>query len=351
MRENSCLALTLQETLDDVELEDFTLLETIGKGCFGQIFLARKEETGEKFAMKVLSQDGEVQKRHAQAEQRILRRCSYDNDCPFIISLHSFFQADKKLHLVLEYIPGGDLYFHLSQWKHFPEPLAKFFLAEVLCAIEYLHSIFVAYRDLKPENIILDDACHVKLVDFGLAKEGVRSPLRGARSFCGTPEYLAPEILRRKGYGTAVDVWGMGMVLYEFLTGLPPWYSNNGREELFKNLRRAELVIPKCASESAASILKALLEKNPAKRIGTVSGMQEVRAHPFFEDMDWEKLKRGEIAPPINPLLPEPRKVHEEKQTRQAQMPVAPTLGDPRELGSSSLEHTARGGLARSSAV
>jgi serum/glucocorticoid-regulated kinase 2 len=298
----------------------------IGKGCFGKIVLAEKEDTGQQFAMKVFNKTSILQMRqvdHTKAERRILS--SVDPEvCSFIVSLHSAFQTSSKLYLVLGYVPGGDLYFHLSQWRRFPEQLAKFLLAEVVCALEYLHSLEVVYRDLKPENIILDDTGHVKLVDFGLAKEGVSSRLSGANSFCGTPEYLSPEVLDRKGHGTAVDIWGLGMVLYEFLTGLPPWYKRNGtREELFQDLRYSKLVVPEGASEQAVSLLQGLLEKEPSKRIGfNGQGMMEVQMHPFFIGMNWEQLKRREVAPPLDPRLPRAAVALEKQEKHLARLPV-----------------------------
>jgi serine/threonine protein kinase len=304
-------------------LADFTLLRVIGKGCFGKIVLAKKKDTGEHFAMKVLNKRRIVRKKqveHSRAERRILSRVD-TKECPFIVSLHSAFQTENKLYLVLDYITGGDLYFHLSQWRQFPEALARFFIAEVLCALEYLHSVQVVYRDLKPENILLDRVGHVRLVDFGLSKEGVESPLNGATSLCGTPEYLAPEILNKKGHGTAVDIWAVGMVLYEFLTGLPPWYTRN-REKLFRNLRSGPLVIPEGVSHSAASLLRALLERNPSKRIGSMTGIQEVKDHPFFQGVDWEKLKRKEVAPPINPMLHSSCKAIQRNETKLARQPI-----------------------------
>jgi serum/glucocorticoid-regulated kinase 2 len=312
---------------DPPSLQDFTMLRVIGKGCFGKIVLARKKDTGEHFAMKVLNKTNVVRKKqvdHTRAERRILSRVD-PKECPFIVSLHSAFQTESKLYLVLDYIPGGDLYFHLSQWRRFPEVLARFFIAEVLCALEYLHSVQVAYRDLKPENILLDAAGHVRLVDFGLSKEGVQSPLNGATSLCGTPEYLAPEILNKKGHGTAVDIWAVGMVLYEFLTGLPPWYTRN-REKLFRSLRTSPLAIPDYVSVDAVSLLEGLLKRDPAQRIGSKFGIQEVTGHPFFKEIDWQKLKKKEMAPPINPMLHSSAKTVQRHESKLARLPIDSTM-------------------------
>lgn len=146
-------------------------------------------------------------------------------DHPFIARMHSAFQDHSTLFFVLDYCAGGELFFHLSRLKCFTEPMARFYAAEITLAIDHIHGLNVVYRDLKPENILLGQDGHVKLVDFGLAKENVFDYDQGANSFCGTYEYLAPEVLARKGHGKAVDWWNLGMVLFEMLTGLPPWYT------------------------------------------------------------------------------------------------------------------------------
>lgn len=155
------------------------------------------------------------------------------------------------------------------------------------------------YRDLKPENILLDGEGHVKLVDFGLAKEGVEDAAMGASSLCGTPEYLSPEVLDRQGHGTAVDWWNLGMVAYEMLTGLPPWYTTN-REKLFQAIRSAPLKFPMSVNRTAALFIQALLNRNPLQRLGA-NGGAEVRAHPFFATIDWDALYNRQISPPFNP--------------------------------------------------
>jgi serine/threonine protein kinase len=312
-----------------VHLEDFTLIRVIGKGCFGKIVLTQKKDTGEYFAMKVLNKQNILRRKqveHTKAERRILGKVDPD-ECAFIVSLRYAFQTDTKLYLVLDHIPGGDLYLHLSQWRRFPEHLAKFYIAEIILALEYLHTtVQIAYRDLKPENIMLDAEGHVKLVDFGLSKEGITDPCQGANSLCGTPEYLAPEILNKQGHGTAVDIWGVGMVLFEFLTGLPPWYSRD-RAVLFKQLRSAPLQIPEYISDEAASLLRGLLQRNPSKRVGSRQGIQEAKGHPFFDDLDWAKLKAKQIAPPINPMLHMSKRAIGSHESKLARMPVDSSAG------------------------
>jgi RAC serine/threonine-protein kinase len=213
------------------------------------------------------------------------------------------FQSKDKLYFVLDYCAGGELFFHLGKEGRFVEPRAKFYAAEIVLAISYVHSLKIIYRDLKPENVLLDAEGHIRLTDFGLSKEGISGSSSGANSFCGTPEYLAPEILNRQGHGRAVDWWSLGALLYEMLTGLPPFYCQN-RERLFEKIRNSELNYPNSLSRAAVVVLKGLLTKDPTRRLG--SGHEdaaEVQRTDFFASIDWEKLMRGEIAPPWRPTI------------------------------------------------
>ena len=223
-----------------VNIDDFKLIKVIGKGSFGKVTLVEHKATASMFAMKVLKKANVVRRKqveHTRTERRVLGGVNH----PFIVRLHYAFQTDAKLFFVLDYCAGGELFFHLSRMKKMPEHMARFYTAEITLALECLHSKGVVYRDLKPENILLDDVGHIKLADFGLAKEGIDSTVEGAKSLCGTPEYLSPEILNRKGHGTASDWWNLGMVLFEMLTGLPPWYTTD-RQKLFDSVSRLSCV-------------------------------------------------------------------------------------------------------------
>lgn len=281
-----------------VSLDDFELVKVIGKGSFGKVTLVRKKNDQKLYAMKVLSKPNIVKRKqveHTKTERRILGTLNH----PFIVKLHYAFQTEEKLYFVLDYAAGGELFFHLSRLKKFPENATKFYSAEITLALEALHEHNVVYRDLKPENILLDGEGHIKLVDFGLAKEGVHDAAEGANSLCGTPEYLSPEVLDRQGHGTSVDWWNLGMVTYEMLTGLPPWYTTD-REKLFENLRTAPLKFPMSVNRVAALFIQALLNRNPLKRLGA-NGGQEVRSHPFFASIDWNALYNRRIPPPFEP--------------------------------------------------
>lgn len=279
-------------------VDDFALIKVIGKGSFGKVTLVRKISDSKLYAMKVLSKPNIVRRKqveHTRTERRVLGTINHPN----IVKLHYAFQTKEKLYFVLDYAAGGELFFHLSRMKKFPEHFARFYSAQIASALDALHKIGVVYRDLKPENILLDSEGHIKLADFGLAKENVNEAASGATSLCGTPEYLSPEVLDRQGHGTAVDWWNLGMVTYEMLTGLPPWYTTD-KQKLFDRLRNAPLKFPYYVSKPAASFIHGLLQRNPEVRLGSQGG-EEVRQHRFFSDIDWVALMNRDIAPPFDP--------------------------------------------------
>lgn len=280
-----------------VNIEDFEVIRVLGTGSFGKVSLVKKKSDQKLYAMKVLNKSNIIirkQVEHTNTERRVLGTINH----PFIVKLYYAFQTEDRLFFVLDYASGGELFFHLSRLKKFPEPMARFYTSEIVLALETLHDHNIIYRDLKPENILLDSSGHVKLADFGLAKENVFDPVLGAESLCGTPEYLAPEVLSRQGHGMAVDWWNMGMVLYEMLTGLPPWYTTD-RQKLFDRLRSAPLKFPFYVSRPAASLISKLLNRNPSERLGSL-GSWQVTQHPFFSTIDWDALFNKEIPPPLN---------------------------------------------------
>jgi serine/threonine protein kinase len=231
-----------------------------------------------------------------RTERKVLAKV----DHPFIMRLHFAFQNNEKLFLVLDYCAGGELFFHLSRHRRFPEHYTRFYSAELLLALGHLHSHGIIYRDLKPENVLLDSDGHVKLGDFGLAKAGIQHPYKGATSLCGTPEYMAPEILQQKGHGFCVDYWGLGMLTYEMMTGLPPWYTTGDRAILYQRLKTAPLDIPSFFSQQVSSLCYNLLQKDPRRRLG-VRGMKTVIRHDFFHGFDFKELINKRIDAPIRP--------------------------------------------------
>jgi serum/glucocorticoid-regulated kinase 2 len=251
--------------------------------------------------MKILRKSHLVRRRQIErtkTERRVLSVLNH----PFIMRLYYAFQTAEKLYLVLDYCPGGELFFHLSRYRRFQEPVARFYAAELLLAIGHLHKHGIIYRDLKPENVLLDAYGHVKLGDFGLAKDGIRHPTQGAKSTCGTPEYMAPEVLNQTGHGFCVDYWGLGMILYEMMTGLPPWYTTD-RSKLFRRLRSAPLVFPNEVqfSPHCKACIAGLLERDPRLRLG-VLGLRSAMRHEFFyRRINFEALRACQIAAPIRP--------------------------------------------------
>jgi serum/glucocorticoid-regulated kinase 2 len=212
-----------------VEVDDFTLLKMVGRGGFGKVYLARKVDDGQVFAMKILKKSHILQRRqvaHTVTERDVLARLNH----PFIVNLHFAFQTSSKLHLVLDYCSGGELFYHLRKAGRFQEVNVAFYAAEAALALQYLHCHGVIYRDLKPENVLLDEAGHIKLADFGLAKEGMFEG-KYTSSFCGSADYLAPEVISSEPYNNAVDWWSLGCLVYELIVGFPP-FSDRGANRL-----------------------------------------------------------------------------------------------------------------------
>jgi len=291
--------------MSGVALDDFQLLKVLGKGSYGKVMLVKKTGgtgAGETvFAMKMLRKDHIVKRNqveHTRSERNVLEATSH----PFIVTLHFCFQTPKKLYMVLEYCAGGELFFHLSQAGRFSQGRCRFYACEICLAIEYLHSLNIIYRDLKPENLLLDSDGHAKVTDFGLSKEGIDDNI-SAKTVCGTPEYLAPEILRRAGHGKAVDWYSFGALIYEMLTGLPPFYTKD-RDKLFERIKRGELTYPSYVTGDAKSLLQGLIYKDPNKRLGGgPEGGNEVKRHGFFSGVDWEEVYKRSITPPFVPTL------------------------------------------------
>lgn len=266
-----------------------------------QVVLVQKRighESGTMFAMKILRKVHLVKRRQIE-RTRTERKVLSVVDHPFIMKLHYAFQTEDKLYLVLDYCPGGELFFHLSRFRRFPERVARFYSAELLLAIGHLHKRGIIYRDLKPENVLLDAEGHVKLGDFGLAKLGIRHPCQGATSMCGTPEYMAPEVLGQQGHGFCVDYWGLGMLTFEMMTGLPPWYTTD-RQKLFRRLKSAPLEIPSFFSPQAANCVSQLLQRDPTRRLG-VTGIRTSMEHDFFRSINWRALYARRVDAPIRP--------------------------------------------------
>jgi len=294
----------VKETQDDtgkISKSDFSLLKVIGKGSYGKVTLVQHKGNGNTYAMKMLKKD-ELKKRnqveHTMTERRILEKIQH----PFIVSLQYSFQSKAKLYFVLDYCPGGELFFYLQNIGRFKEKTACFYASNVLFGIEELHKHDIIYRDLKPENVLIGYDGYAKITDFGLSKENIQGNA-DAHSFCGTPEYLAPEILTKTGHGKAADWWSFGAIIYEMLVGVPPFYTKN-RQKLYQNIKSAELKLEDWLSDNAKDLLSKLLTKDPNKRLG--SGAQdadEIKNHPWFNNISWEDIFNKTQKPPYTPQL------------------------------------------------
>ena len=297
--------------------EDFELLRTLGKGSFGKVLLVRKhngQHGGQLFAMKILQKRKVVarnQIEHTKAERNVLTRMKH---IPFIVGVHYAFQTDEALFLVLDFVPGGELFFHLKEHGRFAEKAVCFYTAQMVLALEQIHGMDVVYRDLKPENLLLDGDGYIRLTDFGLSKEDVSEGDSGASTFCGTAEYIAPELLldsragragggsRRKDkkvpHGKGVDMWSLGILMYEMIHGLPPFYDTDTRR-MYDKILNADLQFSPFFSPDACDLITRLLERDPRRRI-TVA---EAKRHPFFELVEWRRMLLKDYKPPMVPAL------------------------------------------------
>ncbi|KAL7668189.1 hypothetical protein ACOME3_008903 [Neoechinorhynchus agilis] len=278
---------------------DFEFLKTVGKGSYGKVFMARHIAEQKIYAIKVLDKShirrkNEVQ--HVMAERNVMVRvCRH----PFIVRIQYSFQTLDKLFFVVEFINGGELFYHLQKEQVFSQLRSRFYSAEIVSAISYMHASGIIYRDLKPENILLDSEGHVKLTDFGLCKEGLEDTEEKTSTFCGTPEYLAPEIIRKEPYTKAVDWWCTGAVLYEMLQGIPPFYNKNARI-MHEDILKKPLSFRRNINDTAKDLLTRLLRKDGSKRLGSgKEGALEIRRHNFYRDIDWDALEARMVKPPI----------------------------------------------------
>jgi len=282
-------------------LQDYELLKVLGRGTFGKVVLCREKKNQKLYAMKILRKEvivsrGEVE--HTMAEKRVLESSAH----PFIISLRRSFTTEDRLCLVMEYVNGGELFVHLGREHKFSEERTRFYGAEIASALGYLHKNGIVYRDLKLENLLLDGDGHIKVADMGLVKEGVQGE-DTTRTFCGTPEYLAPELLQEVDYGTAVDWWALGCVMYEMMTGRLPFYSRD-QTKLFTAIMKDKLSFPSSISSPAKTLLSGLLSKDPAQRLGGGPGdVQELKEHQFFQAIDWRALEEKRVTPPFKPAV------------------------------------------------
>jgi serine/threonine protein kinase len=302
-----------------VSLAEFEILKVLGSGAYGKVRMVRLKPTGQIFAMKSLSKRrladyGLIE--NTLAERNILMSANH----PFLVSARYSFQTDTKVFMIMDYIQGGELLERLKADSRFSEDRTRLYTAELVLAIEYLHSINLVHRDLKPENVLFDEKGHCRLTDFGLAKSDMGGD-DTTTTFCGTPEYMAPEMVQRKPYTNAVDWWSLGILVFEMLVGYPPFADPN-LPKMYRMIVHAELVFPRDISEVAKSFVLAMCQKDPADRLGSgPKGTAEIREHPFFQSIDWGKV--------LAMALPMPWVPPKEAKTDASQFSKIATADDP----------------------
>lgn len=300
-------------------LSDFRRVRTLGTGTFARVCLVRPAASAhipldhqlnpEVYALKILRKPEVIRLKqvdHVRQERAILADVAGH---PFITQLIASFSDHDSLYMLLDYVPGGELFTYLRKLRRFEEPVARFYAAEIVLVLEFLHEEQggIAYRDLKPENLLLDKDGHIKLVDFGFAKRlGYRDdkPVE-TYTLCGTPEYLAPEVIQNKGHTGAVDWWALGILLYEFLTGYPPFWHQNPIE-IYKQILEKPVVFPQdpALSEEGKDIIKALCTVDRSCRLGNISGgAARVKSHPFFRETNWDDIFHRRQPAPIQPPI------------------------------------------------
>ncbi|KAK4546678.1 cAMP-dependent protein kinase catalytic subunit [Oleoguttula mirabilis] len=287
----------VRETKGKYTLADFTISRTLGTGSFGRVHLVQSKHNQRFYAVKVLKKAQVVkmkQVEHTNDERRMLQRCRH----PFLITLWGTWQDSKNLYMVMDFIEGGELFSLLRKSQRFPNPVAKFYAAEVTLAIDYLHSMNIIYRDLKPENLLLDRHGHLKITDFGFAKEVPDITW----TLCGTPDYLAPEVVSSKGYNKSVDWWSLGILIFEMLAGFTPFWDSGSPLKIYENILKGRVKYPPYIHPDAQDLLSKLITADLTKRLGNLhGGSKDVMTHPWFAEVTWERLAKKDIDAPYVP--------------------------------------------------
>ncbi|KAK9760971.1 hypothetical protein K7432_014489 [Basidiobolus ranarum] len=324
-------------------LEDFHLIKVIGKGCMGKVLLVKEYGSGKLMALKAISKEWVILHReieHTNSERNILATVTSVQH-PFLIRLHHSFQTKSQLFLVLDYYPGGDIATQLAKWHSFSLERCQFYAAEIVLGIQELHRLGIVYRDLKPENILIGNDGHIVLTDFGLSKQisdssyHFNSPT--TNTFCGTAEYLAPEVLRAEDYGFPVDWWSLGTLLYEMLTGITPFWAEN-HAHMYHRVLQDDLEFPDDLDldEDTMSFVAGLLQRDPVNRLGSgANGAEDVKSHPYFKDVDWDLLYSKQIPSPYVPPLNDEQDLSNFDETF---LEMTPRLSPPKHHLSSSVQ-------------
>ncbi|XP_021102023.1 cAMP-dependent protein kinase catalytic subunit PRKX isoform X1 [Heterocephalus glaber] len=271
-------------------LQDLDTLAVVGTGTFGRVHLVKEKAAKHFFALKVMSIPDVIrlkQEQHVHNEKSVLKEVSH----PFLIKLFWTCHDARFLYMLMEYVPGGELFSYLRSRGRFPATSGLFYSAEIVCALQYLHSRDIVYRDLKPENILLDREGHIKLTDFGFAKKLVDRTW----TLCGTPEYLAPEVIQSKGHGRAVDWWALGILVFEMLSGFPPFFDDNPFG-IYQKILAGRIDFPRHLDFSAKDLIKKLLVVDRTRRLGNMkNGAEDVKRHRWFRAVDWDSVPQRKL--------------------------------------------------------
>ena len=281
-----------------LSMSDFKIISVLGRGFYGKVMLVQKNDTGELYAVKSVRKSRLAETGKANivlAERNIMMKTHH----PFIVNLCFAFQTPTKFYLGLEYAPGGELFYHMDRLGVIQIDDARLYIAEIGLALSHLHSIGIVYRDLKPENVLLDKLGHVKLTDFGLSKDLVGDGKTA--TFCGTSEYLAPEVVMQMPYSYPIDIWALGILCYEMILGATPFYDEN-KAKLFSNIVSAQPYFPPQLDRRIADFISKLLCKNPEER----PTFEDMKSHPFFEGFNWDKVMNREYRPNFIPPTKDP---------------------------------------------
>ncbi|KAL1765250.1 cAMP-dependent protein kinase catalytic subunit PRKX [Sigmodon hispidus] len=280
-------------------LQDWDTVATVGTGTFGRVNLV-KEKTGRRryYALKIMSIPDVIrlkQEQHVQNEKAVLKEINH----PFLVKLFWTGHDNRFLYMLMEFVPGGELFTYLRNRGRFSSVAGIFYTTEIVCAIEYLHAKEIVYRDLKPENILLDREGHIKLTDFGFSKKLVDKTW----TLCGTPEYLAPEVIQSKGHGRAVDWWALGILIFEMLSGFPPFFDDNPFG-IYQKILACKIDFPRHLDFTSKDLIKKLLVVDRTRRLGSMkNGVEDIKRHRWFRSVDWESVPQRKLKPPIVPKL------------------------------------------------
>ena len=292
-----------KENDNSINFNDFEIIKLLGKGSYAKVYLVKNKNNQKIYSMKKLKKSFVKVKRQEQyiINERIMLS-KMDN--PFLVKLYCCFQDNANLYFIMEFIQGGELFFHLRRETRFDDEKTRFYVAEIILALDFLHKNKIIYRDLKPENILLDSKGHIKLADFGLSHM-YNEENEKTYTICGTPYYIAPEILERKGYDDSVDWWSLGCLIYEMLDGKPLFQFK--KVNLNTDVYKKPLHLPNCFSDDAKDLIKKLVNVDPKKRIGAgPSGIEELKKHAYFSEIDWDDLENRKVEAPFVPILDGP---------------------------------------------